>query len=73
MLAMTIRRINNYAADAEKLMVRRDLRLLDCLRVAGQADSNGFEDYRSSLERRIDPDAGVTIISMDDIPKRGAT
>jgi hypothetical protein len=61
---MPIRQQRDLCEAVEKLQAMRDLRMLDLLRVAAHADPNAFERYRSDLERRIDPDAGVVIIDL---------
>jgi hypothetical protein len=65
---MTIRRALNYRnIDIPKLRAERDLRNLYVQRAAYHADENGFDQFKTALDRQIDPDAGVHIMTWDEM------
>lgn len=64
---MKIRRLRQYLTESHKLRAVREIRLFDLMRFALNGTADEAERFRSELQREIDPNAGMTVISLDDL------
>lgn len=68
---MSARRLVSYGTDLDKILAERDIRLFDLMLVAVRGDQGDVKAFRRDLERKIDPKAGVRIVTLEELANQG--